>query len=224
MSILKRNKSVEHLINWLVKEKIVQDDTKFDEQSFHDIKKTIKNNIDLPSTTITPIMERFLYAITSSRNIKNVVVLGSYYGYAQLWLGAGMLHKSLTTITGFDINSNACMAARENLMFLKNKVDVRIECKDAFDGVELIKDDSVDLLFIDVELNGSKREYTNLLKTWQPKLSNNAIVLAHDVCVEKFMSDFEEYKFFLNIDKKIEFNIDLPIDSCGVNLCKVSNV
>ncbi|MCM3239547.1 class I SAM-dependent methyltransferase [Heyndrickxia oleronia] len=208
---------VESLISKLSENGILSPDSCFDKTNFINFKKQMPGKVILPGTTITPIMERVLFSIASSSSIKKIVVLGSYYGYALLWLTGGKNRKENSSVYGFDINKESCSQARINMDNL-NLDNVQIIEEDAFNGINLFEDETIDLLFIDVEKDGSKSNYSPLLEQWYGKLKKGALVLAHDPLVEKFTEDFKEYHKIVNDKSRFESSLTLPIDSCGLDI------
>ncbi|HWO75952.1 MAG TPA: class I SAM-dependent methyltransferase [Bacillus sp. (in: firmicutes)] len=206
---------VSQIVDKLVQHNVLYSDTHFQSEKFHHFKKGLVGNIQVPSTTISPIMERMLFAIPSSSNVQNIVILGSYFGYAVFWLAGGMNHFNKGKVVGFDINKEACEGARNNL---KN-IDldwVEIKSADAFTGIKEFEDSSIDLIFIDVEKNGSKSDYALLLDTWYSKLKPGALVLAHDPVIEKFSEDFKKYYERIEDKQRFSVSVTLPIDQCGL--------
>lgn len=212
---------IKQIIDKLVQHNILNSDTHFNNEKFHMFKKSLIGNIFLPSTTITPIMERMLFAITSSNNTKNIVILGSYYGYAVFWLAKGLNQSVGTRVVGFDINKEACEGAVNNLRNI-NLDWVEIIREDAFTGINHFSDSSIDLLLIDVEKNGSKSDYSPLLENWYRKLKPNALVLAHDPVVNKFSEDFKSYYKLVEDKDRFTFSVTLPIDQCGLCISKLT--
>ncbi|WP_374721074.1 O-methyltransferase [Peribacillus tepidiphilus] len=207
------------IINKLVQHNVLFVDTHFDNERFGIFKKSLAGNINVPSTTISPIMERMLFATSSSRRIKNVVILGSYYGYALFWLAGGLNNPENKKVVGFDINKDACQSAVQNL---KNVgLDwAEIKTEDAFTGINHFNDSSIDLIFIDVEKNGSKADYPPLLDAWYKKLAPGALVLAHDPVIEKFSEDFKHYFRRVQDENRFSISVTLPIDECGLCISK----
>ncbi len=195
---------------------ILSEDTRFDPVQFHHFKQSIAGKMDVPSTTISKVMERLLFSIGSSTNMNSAVVLGSYCGYAMLWLAVGRENNPSSYIHGYDIDVQACQRAETN-MAAAGLYHAKIFNRDAYEAAEMYEDGSVDLLFLDVENNG-KSDYAPLLQKWLPKLASGAMVLAHDPLVPKFKDDFKAY--YLLVQKKDLFTttLTLPIDECGIEI------
>ncbi|MFB4160665.1 O-methyltransferase [Geomicrobium sp. JSM 1781026] len=206
--------------NNLVSNGITNKDMLFDYNSFLKHKKMVANSAwEVPSTTITPIMERLLFSI--GQGIQgNVVCLGSYYGYAMLWLVLG--NNNNAEYYGLDIDSLACKYAENNFKRLFKQTDnIHIECRNAVNYVEEFEDKSINILFIDVDSNGSKALYSLLIDKWYKKLKNGALILAHDPCIDKFAEDFNKYYKFTGDRRHFSKEIILPIDECGIHIARV---
>ncbi|MGE6631744.1 class I SAM-dependent methyltransferase [Bacillus sp. NPDC077027] len=216
------DKKISLIIEWANRQKVLEKELNYNNDLFWRYKEMFSGNISLPSTTISPVMERLLFTISSEINIQNIVVLGSYYGYAQLFLALGLVGKKENTIVGYDLNKEACKQAELNMRTLSNDVKGNIYCMNAFEAHANHDKNSIDLLFLDVEINNSKSDYYKLLDLWLPKLKDNSLVLAHDSVVEKYKSDFNIYKYYLNKCADIKKSIDFPIDNCGLLVSRVN--
>ncbi|MEW4370223.1 O-methyltransferase [Paenibacillus kandeliae] len=214
------DEKMQQLIERLKKFQILRQDVRFDPILFHSFKQRIAGKMDVPSTTISKVMERLLFSISSSESVGNSIVLGSYCGYAMLWLAAGKYNSPSSFIHGFDINADACQQAEHN-MRVAGLQHATIINRNAYEAADLYENDSVDLLFLDVENNG-KSDYAPLLQQWMPKLATGAIVLAHDPLVSKFKNDFEAYHELVQQKDLFLSTLTLPIDECGVeiSICK----
>jgi len=216
---------IQKIFNWLTENHFVPEDCKFSNDQYRYIRKQILNNISLPGTTITPIMERFLYTISSSKHIKNIVVFGSYYGYALSWLFSGGIDNQDRNVVGIDIDGEACIGANQNLMRISNtlngKATFSVESQDALKEMDRsIDDHSIDLCFLDIDVNGSKKEYIDLLEIWKDKMSQGGIILAHDPLVDKFQEDFSAFHEFIKTNDSFSHYVTLPLDFCGIDLFK----
>ncbi|MFD2370644.1 O-methyltransferase [Brevibacillus sp. GCM10020057] len=211
---------MEELIKKLIDYEYIFDDSHFNPENFIRFKKSLLGNINVPSTTISPIMERFLFACSSSYKVRNIVVLGSYFGYALLWLAAGVSNESTPRVVGIDLNEEACLSARQNVRRIGLN-GVEIICGDAFTVIDNFENNKFDLLFLDVEKEGSKSAYYPLLEKWLPKLRTEAIILAHDSSVPKFAEDFKKYHEFVRDTKRFRKSVSLPLDKCGIEVTRM---
>lgn len=214
---------MQKVVQGLVASNYLHPDARFSRDEYHRFKSDLSSReITVPKTTITPIMERFLFSCTSPLDVREVVVLGSYYAYATLWLAGGLMRRRGARVTGFDIDAEACTAARRNAhVALGSDWPIRFECDDAYRGAARYANRSVDLLLIDVEERESKREYVGLARSWLPKLASGAILLAHDPMVEKFEADFELFHEFVEGSEYVSDCVTLPLDFCGIDVARV---
>lgn len=215
-----RDQTIRKLVSWLVQKGAFHEDHTFDAECFGRFKQRLAGQIHVPRTTITPMMERMLFAAGSSSAVRKVAVLGSYYGYALLWLAGGMLENECSYVAGFDVDPNVCEQARQNVSILAGHIE--IFAQDAYQGIERFEDRTVDLLLIDVERDRSKADYAGLLEAWFPKLRPGGLILAHDPVVELFARDFDAYHAKLHDPDRFVMNITLPIDECGLDVTRVA--
>jgi hypothetical protein len=215
---------IEKLFTWLNGEGYTPDDCHFKKEDYHYFRKNLLKKISIPDTTITPIMERFLYFIGSSKSIENIVVFGSYYGYALLWLLGGGIHNNNRKVSGIDIDFKACEGAKKNIEGINDFFSVGNKCsiynENALKSLESFQDHSIDLCLLDIDVNGSKKEYIELLNIWENKLKPNCIILAHDPMVEKFHNDFHLFHNFIKTNDLYSSYITLPLDFCGIDIFK----
>ena len=187
----------------------------FRAEAFHRFKLGLKGRFVTTGTTITPIMERVLFGLADAHRPRRTVALGSFEGYALAYLAA---HRS-GQVVGYDIDPGCCQLARQNLAAVGLSDWVTIKTEDAFAAQEEAA--SIDLLYVDVEAGGSKAAYLPLLETWYPRLRPGALVLAHDISVEKFQADLAPYMAQVRDKGRFSASISLRVDFCGLEVTRV---
>lgn len=187
----------------------------FRADAFHQFKVGLKGRFVTTGTTITPMMERILFGLADAKRPRRTVALGSFEGYALAYLAA---HRS-GQVVGYDINPDCCELARQNFAAIGLSDWVTIKAEDAFAAQEDAA--SIDLLYVDVEAGGSKAAYVPLLEAWYPRLRPGALILAHDISVEKFQADLAPYMALVRDKRRFSATISLRVDFCGLEVTRV---
>jgi predicted O-methyltransferase YrrM len=180
----------------------------------------IHDSFIIPSTTISPVMRRFLYMIARCKQPVTIVAAGVYTGYALSWMvgGAGIQAPGKKKfILGIDTDENALTVCRNNYSTI-GLTDGVFEKQRAQDYVYKANK-PIDMLFIDIDdpISG-KVDYENVLKNFYPFLADGAYVLAHDSNERKFKTDFQPYHRYVYNTKLFSYSAVLPLDSCGITL------
>lgn len=176
----------------------------------------IHRSFEIPSTTITPIMRRLLFALGSLARPRTVLSLGSYVGYCTVWLAGKSSAPRQVKLMGVDIDRKSCALFDENFSRLAAPDLTAISmCEKAEKVVERLGA-AADVIFIDVDdpVSG-KSDYPNLFEVAARTAQPHALILMHDSAVPKFRDVFDEVR---RLSRSIPsaFNADLPIDDCGV--------
>lgn len=194
----------------------------FPAEQFHAFRNLVRQHFFVPETSITPIMARLYFALSASRKPERIVGIGTYAGNALAWLAGPVLGSSpLYTskqIVGCDIDREATELARRNFAKLPGGERVDLVCADGHQWLEE-NEDPIDLLYLDIDSPGERKiGYTTLLKKALARLSEGALVVAHDVCEPKFTADFEPYFEMVKDPALFQRSATLHIDPCGVEV------
>lgn len=193
----------------------------FQPDAFHTWKLQMKERFVSRGTTITPVMERALFGLAAVHQPKLTVALGSFEGYALAWLTGPLAGAAGARFIGYDVDGAVCETARRNFQSLGLEEQVTIMQKDAFQGPGEPSQGPVDLLYIDIEAQGSKAGYTPLLEAWYPLLRPGALVIAHDISVEKFTAELAPYSQLVRDRSRFQATVSLRIDPCGLEVTRV---
>ena len=84
---------------WLKQAGVVPGDATYDEKAFEALRGEVKEKFTLPGSSITPVMERLLYMLSSLRRPRRMIGLGTYCGNALVWAigascGAGKVYMA----------------------------------------------------------------------------------------------------------------------------------
>lgn len=184
---------------------------------FGEYSRLVHTSFEVPSTTVSPVMRRLLFALGHA-SAGTLVGVGTYVGYGFAWLVGGMWSaSSLTVAVGIDIDIDANAIARRN--FASLPFADRVHFVDG-PGEEIDhSDEPVDVLFLDLDDSVTgKSGYTDILEKAAHRLSPGALVVAHDPCVERFAADFIRFHAAIGSSPMLEGPWILPVDSCGITL------
>lgn len=185
---------------------------------FEGVHTAIADGFDVPSTTCTDLMNRFLFGLARASGCRRLVGAGTFVGYAFAYLVEGAhSHEEHVDAVGIDVDVPATYRARQNFARLPH-LGVSLVCDDARNHIA--KSEAViDLLFIDIDEPGTrKRGYVDVLQVARPRLRTGSLIVAHDPCVELFADDFARYDAMIRQDVAMRGPFVLPLDECGVSV------
>jgi predicted O-methyltransferase YrrM len=139
--------------------------------------------------SIGPVKGRIITEIIRKYNPKNILEVGTLYGYSAILMAAAsdILHEDRKVVT-IEIDRSIADIARKNVAGLSEKINVIVG-----DALEVIPklDWKFDLLFLDA----AKDEYLKYLKLAEDKaLKRGAVIVADNVEVSKNeMLDYLKY-------------------------------
>jgi predicted O-methyltransferase YrrM len=177
---------------------------------------------DVPWTTVTSVMRRFFYALSTAAEPERMVGAGTYVGFAFAWLVMGHT-RGLVEAVGLDIEPQATALARRNCTLLNLGTRLRFEQAEAV-GWLAARRNPISLLYIDIDAPGVRKSgYVEVLEAARPSLTPGALVVAHDACVPLFAADFEHFHNLISSDSGFLGPVILPLDECGVSVSRVAS-
>jgi predicted O-methyltransferase YrrM len=192
-----------------------------DWQAYRGFRARVRDTFTVPETSITPLMARILYGVAHLARPARVLGVGTYAGNALVWLiGPGFdAHGSYRgqRAVGIDIDPAATALARANLGRLGVDDRVELVCADGHRAGELGHD--WDLLLLDADdPDRRKGIYLSLLDATYPALAAGALVLAHDICVDRFREQMARYQTVVADPSSFERTVSLEVDECGLEI------
>jgi hypothetical protein len=190
--------------------------------SFLRLSELVHSSFVVPSTTLTPIMRRLLFATGYATHASQLVGIGTHVGYAFAWLlrdrSDAVCGPFLTRATGFDTNAEATALASKNCSVLGHGSRVQFVNQDGVAGLNLMKH-TIDVLYLDLDdpLTG-KRGYRAALEAAVAHLKSGSLVIAHDPCVTKFTEDFNYYHDYVRHSGLFAACWVFPVDRCGLSV------
>lgn len=205
------------ILEMLKRNKIVNGNVFYDKQKFASLRSEVKRTFQVPGTSMTPVMERLLYMLSSIRRPRKMLGIGIYCGYTLVWsagssCGSGKVYD-IDRVWGVDINEESIKIAKDNFKKLCHADKVELIAEDGCAFIDKI-DDTFDYIYLDAEDKeiGKGLNYI-LLKKLYGKLEKDSWVLTHDITHPYFKEQFREYLQFVgdknNFSESISFDIDL---------------
>ena len=110
--------TVRSILAWLKQGGVVPEGATCDEGTFDELRREVKEKFTIPGTSITPVMERLLYMLSSVRKPRRVIGLGTYCGNALVWsvgpsCGQGRVYEA-EKVYGIDTDAEATESAQRN--------------------------------------------------------------------------------------------------------------
>ena len=214
--------TVRSILAWLKREGVVPEDATYDESAFDELREEVKEKFTIPGTSITPVMERLLYMLSSVRRPRRVIGLGTYCGYALVWsvgpgCGQGRVYEA-EKVYGIDIDAEATETAKRNFSKLAHSDRVELLAEYGLRAVERLAG-PFDYVYLDVESKDlGKGIYLELLKGLYGKVEEGGWALAHDTTVPPFAEQLEEYLPFVRDGENFRQSISFDVDPFGLEL------
>jgi predicted O-methyltransferase YrrM len=221
-----QDRIVEELLTRLAAAEFLPDDrSAFLVEPYRDLDQRVRAAFHVPHTTMTPLARRLLFGIAVARRPRRVVVLGSFVGYAAVWLFGPALSCyrlfPVDRLLACDIFEPAVLMARENFAGLPGGDQVQVVHSDAADWLAA-DEKPIDLLYLDVDsVERGKRDYIPLLEAALPKLTPGSLVLAHDVTHPDYIDHLNDYRALVADRSKFRRSATIEVDPCGLEVTLV---
>lgn len=201
--------------------------TDYDLAAFERLRAAVREHFVFPWTSITPVMERLLYAIGATVQPKSVCCVGIFGGNTLIWnvgagTGPGQVYEP-SELVGCEIVADHVEQARDNFAKIGAPCDIRQE--DGHVTVQSLRH-AIDLLYLDA--NGGphhpdprqrgKRIYTTLLEAAYDYLAPGALIIAHDTVPEWFVRDAGCYFELCRDRSRFAQSVEVRIDEMGVEI------
>lgn len=180
-------------------------------REFHGWQKVVHDAFDVPVSSITTRMARLLFALARASDPSTIVCVGSAWGNALVWLAGGAPGAHCV---GIDIDAESSAIAVRNFAAVGREVDIVVA--DARTVAGSLPE--VDLLLIDADDSETgKGILVPILEAFRERLSDRALVLAHDAALPTFEDDFVAYRAAV-VELAARRTIRVPIDQCGLEV------
>lgn len=199
----------------------------YDQAAFGRLRGAVREHFVFPWTSITPVMERLLFAVAAVTRPKTVCCVGIFGGNTLVWnvgagTGPGQVYDA-ETLVGCEVVAEHVEQARNNFAKIGAPCDIRQE-----DGHLTVRSlpEPIDLLYLDAN-GGSdhpdprqrgKRIYTTLLEAAYDRLAPGALIIAHDTVPDWFVRDAGCYFELCRDRSKFAQSVEVRIDEMGVEV------
>ena len=214
---------VDDVIGLLVDRGMIGKGTAFyDKQAFLDLRMFVKRNFKGEWGTITPVLERMLYMLSSVRRPKRILAIGIFWGNAFIWnvgssCGKGKVYDAESVI-GVDIDPHAIEMAQANINLIPDNKHIELVVQE---GVKFATETTgtFDYVYLDVGISQIEKSLNYpILNALYSKLEKGAWVLTHDTTHPYFINSFVEYLNFVRNKDYFSESICLDIDQYGLEL------
>ena len=225
LSRLSRTAEVETVrsaLAWLKREGVVPEGASYDEGAFDGLREEVKEKFSLPGSSVTQVMERLLYMLSSVKRARRVIGIGTYCGNALVWFagsscGQGKVYEA-EKVFGIDIDPEATERASENFAKLVGSSHIELIAEDGLKAVERLEG-PFDAVYLDVDSKElGKGLYLDLVKALYEKVDEGGWVLAHDVVVPPFAGSLEGYLAYVRDGERFSESILFDVDAFGLEL------
>ena len=222
LSRMAETEIVSSVVDWLKQSGIVEKEATYDESAFEVFRRDVKKDFSMPGTSVTPVMERLLYMLSSVKKPRRVIGIGTYYGNAFVWsvgaaCGRGKVYEA-EKVYGIDIDTEATEGAKKNFDRLAGTDHFELLAEDGLEAVDRLEG-PFDYVYLDVDSKElGKGLYIELIKKVYGKIETGGWVLAHDIVVPPFADQLEPYLAFVRDGAKFSESILFDVDAYGIEL------
>jgi len=213
---------VSSALNWLKHKRIIKADVDYNETAFQYLRNEVNEKFTVTGTSITPVMERLLYMLSSLKKPQQILAIGTFCGNTLIWnagtsCGTGKIYEA-KKVYGIDIDVNATDTAKKNFSKLSHTEHIELLAEDGLKAIERLEG-PFDYVYLDADGKElGKGLYLELLKKVYDKITDGGWILAHDIVVPTFSSQFEEYLSFVRDKTNFQESILFDVDAYGLEL------
>jgi predicted O-methyltransferase YrrM len=213
---------VDSAMEYLKQKGFIDTIANYDKQSFSKFREYITHQFTQRSwTTITPVMERTFYMLTSVKRPKTMIEFGCFWGNTLAWFAGPCLGPNPQfkpqAIYGIDVDENAIRMARENFGNIIKPSCLEIIYEDARQTLKRFEG-PFDFVYIEARVQGGEDVYLPLIEQVYDRLPKGAWVIAHDATWYRRKTAIEGYLSFVRDKHHFSESILFDIDSYGLEL------
>ncbi|MEA3409751.1 MAG: hypothetical protein U9Q95_05335 [Candidatus Eisenbacteria bacterium] len=232
------SKIVDSALELLKSEGHVPVSADYDRPALDAYRAVLKEEFEGPWTSLSPTMERLMYALTSVKRPAHLLELGSFWGYTLAWFAGPCIGSNRAyaaeRIIGIDVDADMVKKAEANFGKLENAEAVELLAEDARTALDRIEG-PFDFVYLEAkyenrqiaaaEAEGSTDTlgpvsglYLILLKQIYDRLPEGAWVMAHDNLDWTARKELAPYLEFVRDQAHFSESICFDIDDCGMEL------
>ena len=196
----------------------------YDIEAFAAHRRAVAERFDIPWTAITPRMQRLLYAVNAIHRPARMIAAGvfcgnTFFSNAGAAVGPGACYRA-EDLVGIEIQPDQAERAERNVRSLDPTGPARVVTADA---VAFVRDydEAIDLLYLDADggPEGDKGIYYDILQAARPRLSDGALVLAHNSvnCADRLA----HYLAWVRDSANATASVNLVLDIEGLEVTKL---
>jgi predicted O-methyltransferase YrrM len=213
---------VDSATEYLKHKGLIDNVANYDKQSFLKFREYIGKKFTQRSwTTITPVMERMFYMLTSVKKPKRMIEFGCYWGNTLAWFAGPCLgsnpHVVPHAIYGVDVDENAIRMAKDNFSNIAKPSCLEIVCEDARQTLERLEG-PFDFVYLEARVHGGGDMYLTLIEQVYDKVPRGAWIIAHDATWYRRKPTIQDYLSFVRDKNHFSESVLFDIDAYGVEL------
>jgi predicted O-methyltransferase YrrM len=202
----------------------------YDPKPFALLRTAVRQHFEIPWTSITPPMERLLYALGAVQRPRVVVAMGIFCGNTLVWnvgaaAGPGKVYDA-ERLVGVEVEPGSVELARRNFEHI-GAAGVEILREDGHDTLARFHG-SIELLYLDASGSGKEADprrrgksiYTTLLEAACDRLAPGALVIAHDTIPAWFPKQAQAYLDAVRDPRRFRASAEVRIDEQGVEITR----
>jgi caffeoyl-CoA O-methyltransferase len=178
---------------------------------------------DIKRMQIAASQCHFLYLIVKISNIKNVLEIGTFTGLSALSMALALPDDG--NLTALDKNSKTSKVAISFFKKANQEHKIKTIIKPALEGLDDLKSNKFDMVFIDADKMNYKEYYERSLKL----IDKGGLIIVDNVLwhgevadednLDKYTINIREFNKHVSNDKRVE-QIILPLGD-GMTVCRV---
>jgi predicted O-methyltransferase YrrM len=200
---------------------LIKDSDTYNKRSFAEFRRTVQEEFQGSWSSLTPVMERLIYMLTSVRRPKNLLELGSFWGYTLAFFAGPCIGVTPSfqaeRIIGIDIDKANTELARENFSRLPNTDSIELIANNALKALPAIPG-PFDFVYIEAKDEKTEGLYLDILKAVYDRLPEGAWIIAHDNNDWTFRSEMAQYLPYVRDTVNFSQSICFDVDNCGLEL------
>lgn len=193
----------------------------YDKTAFERHRAVVRRDFEGTWTTLSATMQRLLYMLTSVRRPRNLLELGSFWGFTLAMFAGPCVgeHRAYAADRVIGIDPDAVMTekARANFGKLQNTREVELLAEDARTALEHIPG-TFDFVYLEAKCEAGDGLYLVLLKQLYDRLPRGAWVIAHDSIDWSFGEEMAEYLPYVRDTSRFSESVSFEVDECGLEL------